>query len=181
MPKKKVAVIAAGVLMGACCLVSLTVAALVFNYRPAVTAAPGHQMRWPTQPDLRGSIVKGYQAALDQGRTCAYSLLGWDGEGTLFYLEDCQDSDARLWSFDPEDSRGPYHVETVAANLVQETVARDSILEMVRSPLVRPREAEPNVRALEVRADGLASPDGRWVAAVVRHIYGPEDVIVLTR
>jgi hypothetical protein len=37
------------------------------------------------------------------------------------------------------------------------------------------------VRSLEVRVDGLASPGGRWVAVVVHHVYGPEDVIVLGR
>jgi hypothetical protein len=37
------------------------------------------------------------------------------------------------------------------------------------------------VRNLKVRVDGLASPNGRWVAVAVavRHIYGPEDVLVL--
>ena len=39
--------------------------------------------------------------------------------------------------------------------------------------------AEPGVRLILVREDGVASPDGRWVAVVVRHVYGPEDVIVL--
>jgi hypothetical protein len=47
-----------------------------------------------------------------------------------------------------------------------------SILERVRSPGVRPADAEPMVRNLEVRVGGLASPDGR-------HVYGPEDVLVL--
>ena len=56
---------------------------------------------------------------------------------------------------------------------------RESLLEWVRSPRVWPADAELNVRRLEVRVDGLASPDGQWVAAVVRHIYGPEDVIVV--
>jgi hypothetical protein len=44
---------------------------------------------------------------------------------------------------------------------------------------VRPADAEPGVRGLKVRVDGLASPDGRWVAVVVRHVYGPEDVILV--
>ena len=29
-----------------------------YRYLPAVVAAPGHEMRWPTQPDLLGSMVK---------------------------------------------------------------------------------------------------------------------------
>jgi len=37
------------------------------------------------------------------------------------------------------------------------------------------------VRKLTFCVDGLALPDGRWVAVVARHIYGPEDVIVLGR
>jgi hypothetical protein len=54
-----------------------------------------------------------------------------------------------------------------------------SVLEMARSLSVRPPDAGPMMRNLKVRVDRLASPEGYWVAVVVRHIHGPEDVIVL--
>lgn len=28
-------------------------------------------------------------------------------------------------------------------------------------------------------ADALQSPDGRWYAFIVRHIYGPEDLVII--
>jgi hypothetical protein len=27
---------------------------------------------------------------------------------------------------------------------------------------------------------GLAAPDGKWLALIARHIYGPEDVLVVS-
>ena len=58
--------------------------------------------------------------------------------------------------------------------------AHSQVLELVRSPLIYPPEAEPSTRSISVRDNGLASPDDRWVALVARHIYGPEDVIVVS-
>jgi hypothetical protein len=153
-------------------------ALLTFRYQPAVVAAPGHEMRWPTRPEQWASVVKSYHRFLEI-RTCDYTVLGWSGDGVLFYQEACQDDLPQVWACNLENGDRPQHVETVPLDLVQETASRSSILEMVRSPGVRPADAEPMVRNLEVRVDGLASPDGRRVAVVVRHIYGPEDVIVL--
>lgn len=56
---------------------------------------------------------------------------------------------------------------------------RREILDWVHVPQVRPADAEPSVRRLHVRVGGFASPEGRRVAVVVRHLYGPEDVLVL--
>lgn len=163
---------------GACCFACAIAVLAVFSYQPAVVAAPGREMRWPTKPDLLGSVVKRFQATLDI-RPCDLAILGWNLDGELFYQESCQGGPFQVWAYDPDQDRRPRPVAAAPANLVQETLPRSAVLERVRVPSVRPTDAEPMVRNLEVRVDGLASPDGRWVAVVARHVYGPEDVIVL--
>jgi hypothetical protein len=175
---RRVTVVAIAAICGACCLGCLIAALLIVRYRPAVIAAPGYEMHWPTRPSPAASVVKSYQRFLEL-RTCDYMLLGWSAENTLFYQEACRDSKRQVWAYDLEKRDRPHRVETVPLGLAQETVPCSSILAWVRSPGVRPAGAEPMVRSLEVRADGLASPDGRWAAVVVRHVYGPEDIIVL--
>jgi hypothetical protein len=149
------------------------------HYQPAVVAAPGYDMYWPTQPaGARAAITKSYQSFVET-RTCEYTLLGWSAEGTLYYQETCEDGDPHTWSYAPGSESEPSAVEASPPDLFQQTVPRRAILEWVRVPRVRPADAELSVRQLHVRVDGLASPDGRRVAVVVRHIYGPEDVLVL--
>ena len=176
---RRVTVVAIGAVCGACCLGCAIAALLIVRYQPAVVAAPGYEMHSPTRPGPAASLVKSYQRFFEI-RPCDYTLLGWSTEGTLLYQEACRDSQPQVWAYDLEKRDRPHCVEAVPLGLTQETVPRSSILEMVRSPGVRPADAESMVRSLEVRADGLVSPDGRWVAVVVRHVYGPEDVIVLS-
>jgi hypothetical protein len=176
---KKITLVAVAAICGACCFRCGIAALLIVRYQPAVVAAPGHEMHWPTRPSPAASVVKSYQRFLEI-RTCDYALLGWSAGGTLFYQKACRDSQPQVWAHDLEKRDRPHLVEVMPLGLAQETVPRSLILEMVRSPGVRPADAEPMVRSLEVRADGLASPGGRWVAVVVRHGYGPEDVIVLS-
>jgi len=175
---KKTAIFVIAAISGACCLACLIAALMLFRYQSAVVAAPGHEMRWPTRPAPWASVVKSYHRFLEI-RTCDYTVLGWSDEGGLFYQEACQDDLPQVWAYDPDEGSRPRQVETFPVDLFQETIPRSSILEMVRSPGVRPADVEPMVRNLAVRVDGRASPDGRWMAVVVRHIYGPEDVIVL--
>jgi hypothetical protein len=177
---KKTAILVVAALLGACCLACVAAALFAFRYQPAVVAAPGHEMQWPTKPDLWGSAVKRYQATLET-RTCDYAVLGWSPESVLFYEENCQDSRPRIWAYDPDEDRRARLVAAAPGNLVQEPIPRKSVLEQVRVPSVRPADAEPMVRNLAVRVDGLASPDGRWVGVVVRYVYGPEDVLVLAQ
>ena len=151
------------------------------RYWPAVVAAPGYEMRWPTQPDdLLGNVGKRSQAFWET-RTCDYSVLGWDVEGVLYYEEACEGRAPQVWAYNPDQDSYPHQVDPAPVDLFQEAISRSSILERVCwSADVCPSDDEPMVRRVAVRVDGMASPDGRWVAVVVRHIYGPEDVIVLS-
>jgi len=175
---KKTTILAAAVVSVACCLGCIAIALSVVRYQPAVVAAAGYEMHWPTRPALRASVVKSYQRFFEI-RPCEYTVLGWGAEGAVFYQEACRDNLPKIWAYDPDEGTEPRRMETAPVDLLQEAVPRSSILEWVRSPRVRPADAEPMVRNPKVRVDGMASPEGRWVAVVVRHIYGPEDVIVL--
>jgi len=171
-------VVIAGV---AAILITCVLAGLIFfaHYQPAVVAAPGYDMHWPTQPaGARTAITKSYQRFVET-RTCEYAVLGWSAEGTLYYEETCEDADPQTWSYAPGSQSEPSAVEASPPDLFQQTVPRRAILDWVHAPQVRPADAEPSVRRLKVRVDGGASPDGRRVAVVVRHLYGPEDVLVL--
>ncbi len=98
----------------------------------------------------------------------------------LYYEEACKDRAPEVWAYNPDQDSRPRQVGAVPVDLVQETIPRSWILERVWSPGVRPSDSEPGVRLIKVRENGVASPDGRWVAVVVRHIYGPEGIIVLS-
>ena len=174
--------VAKAVIVGvAAVLITCVLAGLIAfaRYQPAVVAAPGYDMHWPTQPaGARDAITKSYQSFVET-RTCEYTVLGWSAEGTLYYGETCEDGDPQTWSYAPGSGSEPSAAEAPPPDLFQQTVPRRAILDWVRVPQVRPADAEPAVRQLEVRVDGLASPGGHQVALVVRHIYGPEDVLVL--
>ncbi|MGB5933274.1 MAG: hypothetical protein WBH57_09440 [Anaerolineae bacterium] len=161
-------------------LAVLTILAMPWlcRYQPAVVAAPGQEMRWLTQPNLLGSVVKRGQAFWEI-RTCDYIVQGWSSDGVLYYEEACKDRAPQVWAYNPDLDSHPRQVDAAPIDLMQKTVPRSWILERVWSPGVHPSDAEPGVRAIKVREHGVASPDGRWVAVVVRWVYGPEDVIVL--
>jgi hypothetical protein len=142
----------------------------IFRYQPAAVAAPVHEMRWPMRPALGASVVKSYQRLLEI-RICHIPFLGWSAEDVLFSEEASRDNLPQVWAYSPARESPPHRVETAPLGLIGETVPRALILEWARSPGVRPADAEPMVRSLEVRADGLASPGGRWVAVVVCLIY----------
>lgn len=160
-------------------LLAILVIPWLYRYGPAVVAAPGYEMRWPTQPDLLGSMVKRYQAFWEI-RPCDYTVQGWSLEGVLYYEEACNDRAPQVWAYNPEQDSHPRQVDAAPVDLVHKTIPRSWILERVWSPSVRPSDIEPGVRSIKVREHGVASADGRWVAVVVRHIYGPEDIIVLS-
>ncbi|MCL7453403.1 MAG: hypothetical protein M8467_10190 [Anaerolineae bacterium] len=176
---EKVAIFGVAAILSACALACALFVAFLAHYQPAVVAAPGYDMHWPTQPaEAWAAITKSYQSFVET-RTCEYTVLGWSAKGTLYYQETCVDHNPQIWSYDPDSENEPRAVEASPPDLFQQAVPRRAILDWVRVPQVRPADAEPSVRRLGVRVDGLASPDGRRVAVVVRHLYGPEDVLVL--
>ncbi|MFB0535431.1 MAG: hypothetical protein ACETWR_10655 [Anaerolineae bacterium] len=161
------------------CAVSILTFPWFYPYQPAVVAAPGYEMRWPTQPGLLDGVIKRAQVSMEI-RLCEYTALGWGAEGVLYYEEACKDRAPQVWAYNPDRDSRPRQVAIAPADLIQTTIPRSSVLEWVWSPGVRPADTEPEVRHIKVREHGVASPDNRWVAVVVRHIYGPEDLLVIS-
>lgn len=175
---KKVGTFGVAAILGAYALACALFVVFLAHYQPAVVAAPGYDMHWPTRPAAWAAITKSYQSFVET-RTCEYTVLGWSDAGTLYFEETCQDSGPQVWSYNPDSENEPSAVEASPPDLFQQAVLRRAILDWVHVPQVRPANAEPSVRRLAVRVDGVASPNGCEVAVVVRHIYGPEDVLVL--
>ncbi len=150
----------------------------LFHYQAAVVAAPGEVVYVATQPDLLDGVVKAAQGSSEIVPS-TYEILGWSGDGVLYYREIVATTQTtRTWAYTPGATEGAQLV-TAAEDLVPTAPAeQEALLERVRAQ-VWPESAEPSTRALHIREDGLASPDGRWAAVVTKHIYGPQDVIVV--
>lgn len=97
----------------------------------------------------------------------------------LYYQAACGSADSEVWAYSPERPDRAHPVTTAPADLSIELLPHAQVLELVRVTSIYPPEAEPSTRSSSVRADGLVSPDGRWIALVARHIYGPEDVLIV--
>lgn len=147
-------------------------------YRPALAAAPGYEMRVATQPSPLDGIVKSTQASLEI-TPCRYTLLGWNTSEQLFYKEQC-DGVTRTWLYDVAQ-RKALSVIAPPGDYVVNTCSDITVSDWVRAPSVYPPEVEPEVRKVYLEGNSRPSPDCRWVAVITRHVYGPEDVVLLRK
>lgn len=161
-------------IIAALSLLAIAAFPFVYRYTPALNAAPGYQLLWVTEPNLLESVTKRAQITLEQ-RPCTYTLLGWSAEA-LYYQAACTDGH-RVWRYQPGLGRGAEAIGDAPQDLWR---LERPALELVRAGGVQPAHFEPDTRAIHLRGKGLASQDGRYVAIVAQHIYGPEDVLVLT-
>lgn len=143
-------------------------------YQPAVAVA-GNQVvaRVPTRPGPVGGVVKAVQAGTEV-RRCEVTLLGWSEQDALYGKETCGPRE-RLWVYWPMSDRRLQTVETVPDDLTGEPVTRQQLVE---AGVAARMPGDPDLRIV-VREPGLASHEGGWIAFVARHLYGPEDVVVL--
>jgi hypothetical protein len=149
---------------------------LWYRYTPPVSGAPGYSMQVVTQPNFFNGIVKMSQVVTEK-RPCEYTLLGWSTNNHLYYQATC--GKVELWRYDPLSNRNE-RMMAVPDDLSQVIISESSVVNMVRADGVRPKEYESTTRPLYVQSKGYVSPDQQWVAVVTRHIYGPEDIVVLT-
>ncbi len=162
-------------------VVVVAVAVLAFpfacHYRPALEAAPGYVMLHATAPGFPGGVAKSARNFAELP-ACTYTLLGWDETGALYYEERCGDG-GRVMRYNPQHPEAgsvPVVGDTPALSLLP--VPRDEALAMVRAR-VWPKEDEAAARRLSLEA-AARSPDGRWTAMLVHHVYGTQDVLVLS-
>lgn len=165
-------------------LAAVLVFPLLMRYRPAVRAMPGVELRMVEQPGLLEGAVRACQAGAEVPG-CKYEPLGWADAQTLVYRKWCggyyAEGDWRpgspgspmLYDLDSGES-GPSLVDHA---LSHETCALSTC---VRPALAERKPFEQGYYPGEYE-EALISPDGRWVAFTARHIYGPEDLLVISR
>lgn len=157
----------------------LVLAAALFwflNYHPALIAAPGYKLRNITEPDWLNGRIKTLQAIAEQ-TPCTYQLLGWQETDALYYESTC-DGTRRIWRYTVANAVSE-PVTSVPAGLYNEAVpAADIVVGVLAN--VRPRELATVSREVFIAGDALPAPDGRFTALVSRHVYGPQDVLLLS-
>jgi len=158
----------------------------VMRYQPAVEAASGVEMHMVERPGLLQGAVKGCQVGAEVSG-CLYEPLGWADAQTLVYRKWCGGhyTEEGWYPNSPGDPLA-YHLATDA---VAPFLGDPSALSCdTRSPAVcvAPALAErayfPPLHYLPGHfEDPIVSPDGRWVAFTARHVYGPEDLLVISK
>jgi hypothetical protein len=149
------------------------------DYQPALAARPGLRMVIATQPvSLLDRVTKRAEVSIEK-RVCLYHLLGWAQDGKFYYESTCVNVHSN-WSIDPDAESRPKRVVSAPADLEKQAMTTGRALRFLSAPGVRPQKFEP-VAAPILLADGEAmiSADGRWLAVVSQHVYGPQDVLLI--
>ncbi len=164
-------------------LVAILAFPLLMRYRPAVEAAPGVELRVVDEPGLLVRVVKSCQAAAEV-RGCQYEPLGWADAQTLVYRQWCGGYyDADGWHSGSPVAPQAYRLDTDTIVPFEGDVDRLSRESCSRSTCVNPGLAEvyPGGGYFPGQYETvLVSPDRRWVAFTARHVYGPEDLLVIS-
>lgn len=148
----------------------------LYRYKPAVVGDPKYALiRVPTQPGPLAGVTKAMQAGAEV-RRCDYKLLGWSEQDALFGEEVCG-SHHRFWVYWPMSDRRLQTVSVVPVDLFRQEVSR----EQLRAEGISSCVPLDDTLRIVVREPGLSSRAGWWYAFVARHIYGPEDVVVMMR
>ena len=167
-------------------LTSVLAFPFVMRYQPAVEAAPGVELRIVEKPGLLEGVVKRCQV-MAEVRGCVYEPLGWADARTLVYRKWCKGYYTEE-GWEPLAPQLPqaYHLDTNGVSpfdgdldaLSDKTCAPSVCV----SPALAERTCFPPLHYLPGHfEDPVISPDGRWVAFTACHIYGPEDLLVISK
>ncbi|MDY7080264.1 MAG: hypothetical protein SXV54_25560 [Chloroflexota bacterium] len=165
-------------------LVAILAFPLLMRYQPVVEAAPGVELRVVDEPGLLEGVVKSCQAAAEV-RECQYEPLGWADAQTFVYRQWCGGRyEMGVWH--PGGSQPPqaYHLDADEVVSFEGDLTTLTYETCVTSACVLPALAarEPFEQGYHPGQyeDALISPNGRWVAFTAEHIYGPEDLLVMS-
>lgn len=164
-------------------LVALLAFPFLMRYQPAVEVALDVELRLVERPGLLEGAVRMCQAAMEV-RGCQYEPLGWADAQTLVYRKWCG-GHYTMAGWQP----GAPEV-SLAYNLDTGTVApfEGDVDVLLREPCSRSTCVHPGL-AKTYPGGGyfpgqyetpLVSPDGHWVAFTAEHVYGPEDLLILS-
>ena len=159
-------------------LIAITVFMFI-PYQTAVQPAEGYSITSPTRPRFLGHSLRNLQV-LGEVTPCSYQLLGWK-EQNLFYEEICS-AKSSMYQFNPQTEQ-TIRVNDIAAieNVYISPTAHTEILAQFQTKGIKPYEAELATIELSVRGTALLSPNNEWLATLARHVYGPEDILVVTQ
>ena len=165
-------------------LVAVLAFPLLMHYQPAFKTAPGIEMCIVDEPDLLRGVVKSCQAAAEV-RGCQYEPLGWADAQTLVYRQWCGGYyDMSDWHPGAPQPPRAYHLDTNAVSPFDgdlSTLSREICHPwQCVAPALAEKQPFPLGYLLGQYKDVLISPDGRWVAFTAEHVYGPEDLLVIS-
>ncbi|GJM42548.1 MAG: hypothetical protein DHS20C20_28300 [Ardenticatenaceae bacterium] len=146
------------------------------RYHPALLAAPGFTLHNITEPGWLNGRVKSVQA-IAEITPCTYTLLGWQDETHFYYEAECGQR-SQLWRY----TIATEQLEKATAtpnDLYAEAVPAENVTEAVLAN-VYPRELATVSREVFIEGDVFPSLDGRFTALISRHIYGPQDVLLIS-
>ncbi|MBN1486893.1 MAG: hypothetical protein JW981_04575, partial [Anaerolineae bacterium] len=160
-------------------VICITIAFPFFlRYQPALVAAPEYKMQLVTNPGFLGGTIKASQNLVER-TPCTYELIGWSIDNQLYYRANCN-TETQLWQYAPLQSRNHTQVSIIPPDLSVITVSKNTVSEMMRAKGIRPAQYEPQTRRMLVKSTGIVSIDGQWTAVVTQHLYGTQDVVVLS-
>ncbi len=151
-------------------LLAVVATPMVRHYSPAVKAQPGVTLRVLTLPTIWESPSKGFGVGAEVC-CCAYALRGWDDDGNLYYTETCGQR-VYEWQYSPASDTRTRLSASLLVDMRQRIVSRPE--DHVTAGFPGDLQLQ-----LAIREPVLRSPDGAWDAFVARHVYGPEDVVVV--
>jgi len=157
---------------------------LLMRYQPAVKATPGVEMRVVDKPGLLAGVVKSCQTAAEV-RECQYEPLGWADAQSLVYRQWCGGYyDMSDWRPGHPQPLHAYHLDMDTVSPFDENPnalwCETCHPTQCVSPALTEKQPFPLVYLPVQYQDALVSPDGRWVAFTAEHVYGPEDLLVIS-
>ncbi len=157
---------------------AILLAAVLFGflrYQPALLAAPGYTLNNITDPGWLNGRIKTVQIAIEQV-PCTYALLGWQEDEHLYYQAVCG-GDGQMWRYAVSTDRSE-KVDTLPDDLHVVSVPVSTIEDSLLANVYPPELATVSRRTF-ITGEPLASGNGRYTALVARHVYGPQDVLLL--
>ncbi len=142
---------------------------LMSGYTPAYSKDTDYEIRVARQGNIVENALKEV-GRISEFTPCRHAFSGWN-ETHIFYYQRICDGKVEYWQYDPETDQASIRIATLPQNLYHPNVSYETlqrVLPFSFSPLYWPFKAFN------------FSPDGRWLAVLVNHFYGTEDIVFLT-
>ncbi len=147
-------------------------------YQPGLSPVAGYSLWNATQPrGLAAGYIKGLQNFFEI-TPCEYKIMGWDAGGAFYYQALCE-GQLQLWTARPEERDSVRRIGQLPADVVDWPLSKNDVFPLVRVTSTWPASTEPYTRRLKIHSQPYPSPDGAWMAFVVKDVFGPQDVVVI--